>query len=1128
MLDFRLLGRLQVEQDGQPLPLGPPKQRALLALLLHETGSVVSSDRLVHEIWGEDASPQITSSLYALVSRLRQVVRDSPDTPSPLVRSGSGYLIDVVPGQLDAVRFQEGVRAARRAVEERDWRTAVDRGEAALREWRGPYLEEYADTEAVRLVTGSWLERRAGLLHDLTTGLLGLGDVAQAVAQARALVAECPLDERAVWLLLVALHRAGRTAEALTAYRDHATALDEELGLEVGGPLRDLQGALLRQDPGPAGWPGPGTTAAPVAVVPAPRSGLVGREAEREQVRAALDAARGTGCAWVVLSGRPGIGKTRLAEEAVELWRAGGGRVAQGRCPDDDAVPAWWPLRQVVRDLGADPATVLSAPGTADPATARYAVLEQVRDLVLAAVAEGPLLLLVDDVHWADPSTLRLLGLLADEVERPGLAVVLTARPGVGDPRLERVLARAARHPGSVHLALSPLTAPDVADLVEQVRGRRPDAAETAALTAVTGGVPLFAQEYAKLASADPEGAVPDAVRPVLARRLAELPEPVLEALRVAAVLGDPLDVRLLAEVLGSDVTSAADALDAAATAEVLVHSAASGGYAFTHALFRDEVAASVPALRRQRLHLAAAAAAHGGVRGDRALRRAGHLRAAGALADAAEVLAAARDAARTAEQQGQPEAAAGWWRSAVEAHELLLGADPAERDELVAAELTALTRSGRGQAVLDVLDAELVTALRAGRTASVGRLAANLLRVSGSWPWPVYGSDPAPLLATLRGLDGLLADDPAARARVLAVTAIGHCYDPDPSVPDGLSARALALAEATGDADVLADALLGRTLTYAGVASRSAESVELLERLRTLPHEQQDVDEVLRHNLLTMACMNLGRTAEAAEHISAGSLRSEVLRLPVNRVQLGWARACLAQWRGDLAEASRLYDEAEAAHRRTELQQAGTFELAALVLAWDRGTLAAASGDVPHNPVVARWTRAVADAAAGRPGGEEALAAEVHWPEPEVWTSHGRLALLAHVVADLERADLAPPLRARLAPLAGLLATLGQIGTVGPVSLALARLARLEGDRAAAGEHLADALALARREGGGSAEVHARAYALAWAAEDAGGLRGGDRAELEAVLAAASARGMTGTVERLGALLQERTARRS
>ena len=1132
VLQYRLLGPLTVERDGGALDLGPPKQRAVLAVLAQDAGAVVSTDRLLAAVWGDDHSPGVVSSLQAHLSRLRRLLRDERSTASPILRRSGGYLLDVAPDAVDVTRFLTAAQEARRAVDGRDWAGAVAAAEDALGWWRGAYLEDFRDEEWVRVAEASLRERRVGVLQDAVVGLLGRNDLAAALARSRTMLAEQPLDERAAWLHTVALYRAGRSADALAACRAYADSLREELGLDVGPALRDLESAVLRGDASTASWPGPphvavDPTALPGVVEPPlpPSDGaerpdatdLVGRSPELDVVDAVLAHARGTGAAWLVLTGDAGIGKSRLAQEAAHRWRRGGGRVVLGQCLDDEAIPAWWPVKQVLRELGADADAILDEPGGTDADATRFALLDRIRDTLLAQLAGGPLLVVVEDLHWADRASLQLLAFLAAGLPDRGLAVVLTTRNEPRSADLDRVLTGVARRPGSRQIAVPPLSHNEIGLLTEQIAGKPLDPAEAVELAERTGGNPLFVGEYARL---DPDErrahAVPTAVRSVLRRRLAALHDGLLAVVQAAAVLGEPLDVRLLARALRQDVDDVADLLDEAAERELLVPAPTGGGtYGFAHVLLREEAAAGLPALRRQRLHLRAGAALEG-LAGDDAVRRAGHLRAAGPLADPVEVVAAARAAALAAEQHGDADTAAAWWGVAVEVHE----GDSTAHDELVRAQVAALTRAGRGQDVLDVLDAALVEALRAGHTGSVGRLAANLLRVSGSWPWPAYGSDPAPLLATLRGLDALLGADTAARARVLAVIAIGHCYDLDPAVPDGLSARAVELAETTGDPDVLADALLGRALTFSGVAERSAESIALLDRLGRLAHRFAPTDAVLIHGLATMACMNLGRVEECAEHVEAGTIGSDVQRLPVDRVQLRWARGCLAQWRGDLGRAEQLYAAAEAAHRRTELQQSGTFELAELVLRWDQGRLDEIDGAVPTNPLVAAWTSVAAAAAAGRPGVDEALAAEVRRPEPVVWTSHGRLALLAHAVADRGLAALVEPLERQLAPLAGYLATLGQIGTVGPVAFALARLARLRGDHTVAWAHLADARAQAQRAGGVTAELHCRLVGLEWAVEDRGTPATPDqRRELAELRGIAVSRAMAGAVRRIDAL---------
>jgi hypothetical protein len=143
-----------------------------------------------------------------------------------------------------------------------------------------------------------------------------------------------------------------------------------------------------------------------------------------------------------------------------------------------------------------------------------------------------------------------------------------------------------------------------------------------------------------------------------------------------------------------------------------------------------------------------------------------------------------------------------------------------------------------------------------------------------------VYGSDPAPLLARLAGLETAVHAHPGAHARVLAALAVGSCYDPDGAVPDLLSQRAIAIAESTGDPDVLADALLGRAMTFSGVGERADESIALVERLLEVPHRTAQIDEVIAHGLLYLAKMALG-DPDVVEHVRLGALGSDVLRLP-------------------------------------------------------------------------------------------------------------------------------------------------------------------------------------------------------------------------------------------------------
>ncbi len=923
------------------------------------------------------------------------------------------------------------------------------------------------------------------------------------------------MDERACWLHALALYRAGRAPEALSALRTHARRLDDDLGLDPGPALRDLEGAMLRQEaeldlwpaasasdvpgvvepdrPAPSGPAGPADPGGAGGPEPGPRRRLVGRDREL----AALDAVLVPGATgWVVLEGAAGMGKSRLAQECVDRWAARGGEVVRSGCPDDESIPAWWPMRQVLRDLGMDPDAVLVPPSGTDIDAARYATYERVRDLLLRAADRRPLLLFLDDVHWADATSLGFLTLLAESRPVPGLVVLLTTRPVTGAPAVARLLVAAARATGGAHVGVPPLARAEVAALAHQVSDGAVDAAEAATLAERTGGNPFFVTEYARL---PPEvrhgGGVPGAIRSVLEQRLDGVDPEVLQVLRTAAVIGHALDVDLLERVTRMSRDDLADLLDDAADEHIIV-AGASGGYEFVHALMREHVADGLAGLRRQRLHLRVAAELAGRPGSDALVRRAAHLVAALPLGDPAETVAACRAAALDAESRWQSDDAASWWGSAIAAVDLLPDDQQGGRDELVAAQVFALARAGRGETAVTVVDAALEAAMRAGRLAATGPIAGSLLRSAGAWPWAVYpGEDPVgeALRRRLFALERLVRDDPASHVRVLATLATGSVYDPDGRVPDRLSATALAEAEALGDPDVLADALLGRALAFSGIAERAQESVVLLERLAALPHTLHRLDAVLCDNLGTLALMSLGRIREASERVRSGIVGSELLRLPVSRAQLRWISAELTQWRGgDLDQAEVELRRGFALHRETELYQSGVRELSVLALAWDRGVIADVDLEV-HQPAL-RWITVLIAAARDEPGARDALRAEAEREEPPIWTTHGRLTLIAHVACDLGMADLAEPLLRRLEPLGGLVANLGQVGNLGPIALALTRLAILAGDHERARAHLAVATAIATE---GEASRHLlRCRVLAARLDGAHGSDGADDAD--------------------------------
>ena len=239
-MEFRLLGPLEVVERDRALPVGAGKQRALLAILLLNANEVVSTDRLHDDLWGEAPPATAAKSIQLYVSRLRKELGDGR-----LVTRPPGYLLRVEPHELDAARFRRLVGEARNAEPER----AARKLREALDLWRGAPLadleyEPFAQPEIARL-----REARLTALEQRIDADLACGRHAALVGELEALVSEHPLRERLWAQLMLALYRSSRQAEALEAYRAARRSLSDELGLEPGTELKQLEQAILQHDP---------------------------------------------------------------------------------------------------------------------------------------------------------------------------------------------------------------------------------------------------------------------------------------------------------------------------------------------------------------------------------------------------------------------------------------------------------------------------------------------------------------------------------------------------------------------------------------------------------------------------------------------------------------------------------------------------------------------------------------------------------------------------------------------------------------------------------------------------------------------------------------------------------------
>ncbi|GLZ35346.1 SARP family transcriptional regulator [Lentzea sp. NBRC 105346] len=294
-MQFRILGPLEVWDDDRPVSVGGPQQRALLAVLLVDANRVVSADRLVGELWHTDPPPAARRLLQGCVRRLRRVLPGDR-----LLTSQPGYLLRVLPGEVDADRFDELVAAAAGS----DDAGASALLAEALELWRGPALDGVT-AESCQTWARELEERRQTVLEDRIDADLRLGRHHDLAGELRALVGAQPLRERRWAQLIRALHAAGRQADALAAYRDLRQVLVDQLGVEPSAEVQEIHRAILAGDapaePGPAPVP---------AQLPAAIATFTGRDEQLKE----LDSRLGAGTVVVTaIDGTAGVGKTALA-----------------------------------------------------------------------------------------------------------------------------------------------------------------------------------------------------------------------------------------------------------------------------------------------------------------------------------------------------------------------------------------------------------------------------------------------------------------------------------------------------------------------------------------------------------------------------------------------------------------------------------------------------------------------------------------------------------------------------------------------------------------------------------------------------------------------------------------------
>jgi len=584
-------------------------------------------------------------------------------------------------------------------------------------------------------------------------------------------------------------------------------------------------------------------------------SGLIGRAVElRELLGAAMRAAverRG----WVgLVGGEPGIGKTRLAAAYASQLAEDRFGFAWVSCPEGDGTPAFWAWDQLLDQLGAGDALCAEA-GEADPELARFLLFDAVATAIRKAAADRPLLLVMDDLHWADPASRRLLAAIRGVLATLPVVALCTYRDT--EPGADALCAEVGPER---HLVLGGLAPDELAAAVRMATGSVVPDALVSDLHARTAGNPYFAAEAIRLLRAEgrldtsarlPAELLPSTVRAVLERRLAWLPASTTELLRVAALLGDELDPPLLAEIAGEPLAAVASALAAARAARV------TGRDRFAHPLVRQVLHAQLGPVDRLRWHARIGALLAGRYRAGAAgpAPAARHLLAAAEVGgEAAPALEFARLAAADAVRRLGYEDAVRLLSAAL----ALAGPDGDRGELLCALGEAALATGDRNRARAAYAEATEL----ARRTGRAELLAAAALGVAGGQGgFEIDLRDPDRIAVLTEALQAQPEGDSRARAALLGRLSLALAFTgATPEQREALSTEAVAMARRLGDPVVLAAALAARCDAISGpdhVAERRAAAAEIIKLARI---GGDRTGEMLGRRLLVVAL------AEAAE----------------------------------------------------------------------------------------------------------------------------------------------------------------------------------------------------------------------------------------------------------------------
>lgn len=1080
-----VLGPVRAWVNGQPVDLAGPKQRSVLVRLVLAHGDVVSVDRLIEDLWAGEPPPKALAALQAYISHLRRVLepgRARRAAATVIVSAAPGYCLRLPEDAVDIWSLEARIAAAEQRT---DTHARAAMLEEVVADWSGdPYVEVrdalWAAPEVARLT-----ELQLSVLEAHAAAQSALGRHAVVARVLEAPVRDHPDRETAACLLAVARYRLGHQAAALEVLRRTSDYLVDELGLEPGRALRNLERDILRQadhlDP-IAAAPAP-TAAPPEAPHPAPDNATRGRADELAAIEAAAGYALRGGLRVVWIGGEAGAGKTTVVETAAARLRDSGWTVAAGRSPEVDGAPPGWAWTEVLAPftgrIGRTPhaealAPLLhdgrsSGPQTADGTV--FWIAHALAEVLGQAAAEAPLLILLDDLHRTDGLTLELLRLTADRLGAGRVLVIGTYRPSESGAELGQARAALANHTAA-HLLLTGLDDAALTALATDC-GLPAVTRETLRLFRErTGGNPLFVRELARLMVAEgidaAHGGVPAGVGDVLRRRLARLPPQTATALRQAAVLGREVDITLLGELGRTNDEELLDALEPAVLAGLL-DEPVPGRIRFAHNLIRDTLYGDTSVLRRSRLHAAALDLLRRPGRGADAASLAYHAVAAATADTATEAAGFAMAAARDADAVGAPVEAARQYRAAVR----MFGLAGAEHAATVPARcglIAALARAGDALASREELHDTLIA------VGEHDELAVQVLTASDSpLVWRVRAGDHIDpvIVDPLRRALGR-GQTPHTRARLL-MTLFTETEGAEHGTALAASVEALELARTLHAQDPVAhQRLLCAALNVRAFACLGPDHAEqreaIVAELLSVAEAYDAIDyQAVAHWFAFLDAAGRSDLAGAVRHVDAAVARAGTGQIGFLLGVLDGFAAQLTVLAGRTDEGERRYLEVAAKLAEYGVANGALVGLIGRISAnLVRGSLAPMADELVavHHQV----SRTIAEGAAlalyqaGRPAQAQQIWAQ-RIPVERSYYFVATATLRAHAAVALGDLDTATATAAELLPYSGRMAGLDN-GTLltGPVDAALAAVAEATGDTEAAARYRRAAAELTER----------------------------------------------------------------